>query len=79
MSVPWVCYTVFIIIALYNEKSLINMGLFLITLLLLFWHVTSDMVMSISHSRIIKGWLVYIIIAFCCFITILGFQMLTMP
>ena len=53
MSVPWICYIVFIIIAVVNEKSVMNLVLFFISLLLLFWHVTSDMINSKSHVIII--------------------------
>ena len=79
MSVPWLCYTIFIIIGIFNEKSMINLLLLFTTLLLLFWHVTSDMVQAISHKRIIIGWSVYIVVATICVICMLTSELVQMP
>lgn len=78
MSIPWICYIVFILIAVLNEKSLMNLALFLISLLLLFWHVTSDMINSKAHQRLINFWNFYTTVCTVNLICILVFQLSTM-
>lgn len=76
MLIPWVTYFIFILIATLNTNSLINWSYLVLTLILLFWHLSSDMVTSVSHKRIIWGWNIFIIYAAIMFMVQLAYQLL---
>jgi hypothetical protein len=78
LSIPWITYVVFITIAIVNTKSLINWLLLTVTLILLFWHITADLVTMKSHVRLKRGWSVFTFIAAVCFLAIILFQILSM-
>ena len=63
-------------IAIINDKSIINWILFTMTLILLFWHCSADLVTEKGHSRLIIGWRVFTLIAAICYIIILVYQIL---
>ena len=56
LSIPWITYIVFLIIAVANSKTIINWVLLTMTLILLFWHLSADLVTPKSHVRLTKGW-----------------------
>ena len=76
MAIPWITYTIFIMIAIINDKSIINWILFTTTLILLFWHCSTDLITSKGHNRLIKGWWVFTFIAAICYFIILVYQIL---
>ena len=78
MAIPWITYVVFIIIAIVNNKSLINWVLLTMTLILMFWHITADLVTTTSHIRITRGWNVFTLVAAVCFLMVIIFQILSM-
>ena len=46
------------------------------TLILLFWHCSADLVTAKGHSRLIIGWWVFTLIAAICYMIILVYQIL---
>jgi hypothetical protein len=63
MAIPWFTYFIFLMIAVLNNKSIINWVLLLTTLLLFFWHCSADLVTANSHLRLTRGWGVFTFIA----------------
>lgn len=63
-------------IAILNNKSVINWVLFTANLLLLFWHISADLVTAKSHLRLMSGWSIYTLIAALCFGIVLVYQIL---
>lgn len=78
MFIPWVTYVIFLTIAVVNSKSLINWVLLAFTLLLLFWHISADLVTKKSHERLRLGWTIFTFVAAVWFLIIIGYQILSL-
>jgi len=78
MFIPWVTYTVFLIISIVNSKNLINWLLLFFNLLLLFWHISADLVTKKSHQRLMRGWGAFTILAAICFLILIIFQIVSL-
>ena len=78
MFTPWITYTVFFIIAIVNTKNIFNLILLFFNMLLLFWHISSDLVTKKSHRRLIKGWGAFTILAAFLFFILVIFQILAL-
>lgn len=76
LSIPWVTYTLFIVIAVVNNKSIINWILLLMTLMILFWHLSVDLVTAKSHIRIMRGWALFTFVSATLFLIIIIYQIL---
>jgi predicted PurR-regulated permease PerM len=78
MMIPWATYTIFLIIAVFNNKSLINWILLAFTLLLLFWHISADLVTKRSHLMLRRGWNIFTFVAAALFLIIIIYQILSL-
>lgn len=76
LAIPWITYIIFLIIAVVNNKSLINWVLLTMTLILLFWHISADLVTTKSHVRLTRGWATFTLVSAICFLVIVIFQIL---
>jgi hypothetical protein len=78
MMIPWATYTIFLAIAVVNNKSLINWILLAFTLLLLFWHISADLVTKRSHLILKRGWNIFTFVAAALFLIIIVYQILSL-
>lgn len=79
MMIPWVTYIVFLIISVVNKKNLMNLVLLFLNLLLLFWHISADLVTKKSHTRLTRGWKLFTLVAAINFVIIMIFQIASLP
>lgn len=73
--IPWVTYGVFLAISIINSKNLLNFILLIFNLLLLFWHISADLVTKRSHQRLTRGWKCFTFLAAVFFLIIIIFQL----
>jgi len=74
LYIPWITYAVFLVIAIVNSKNLINWVLLVLTLILLSWHISADLVTKKSHQRLTRGWGFFTLIAALLFLVLIIFQ-----
>lgn len=78
MFIPWITYVVFFMISIVITKNVFNLIILFFIMLLLFWHISSDLVTKKSHQRLTKGWGAFTILAALIFLTLVIFQILAL-
>ena len=77
MYIPWLTFVIFMVISIMNSKNMINLVLLVFTFILLFWHISADLITKNSNVRLARGWGAFTLVSALIFSALILFQIIS--